>query len=79
MNPHQLLLDKLAEVAKLSPDVRFGQLLANVGLLAEDRTDQSLWDTGDAELLNVLEGHRSDLAARLSPQPFPQQASVGRD
>jgi hypothetical protein len=58
------LIEKLAELQQLSPDVRFGQLLANLGLLVEDQTDQSLWNIEDARLLEVIERHRSDLLRR---------------
>ena len=57
------LIEKLAELQQLSPDVRFGQLLANLGFLVEDQTDQSLWDVEDASLLEVIEKHRRSAAA----------------
>jgi hypothetical protein len=58
------LLEKLTILQQLSPDVRFGQLLANLGFLVEDQTDQSLWDVDDARLLEVMEQHRVDLLDR---------------
>jgi hypothetical protein len=58
------LLDKLAVLWESSPEVRFGQLLANLGFLVEDRTDQSLWDIEDEQLLKVMEGHRAELSQR---------------
>jgi hypothetical protein len=58
------LIEKLADLRQLSPHVRFGQLLANVGFLVEDQTDQSLWDVEDAQLLEVMEKHRADLVGR---------------
>ena len=58
------LIEKLAELQQLSPDVRFGQLLANLGFLVEDQTDRSLWDVEDANLLEVIEKHRTDLLRR---------------
>jgi hypothetical protein len=58
------LIEKLAELQQLSPDVRFGQLLANLGVLVADQTDQSLWDVEDATLLEVIEKHRADLLRR---------------
>jgi hypothetical protein len=58
------LLEKLAVLWELSPEVRFGQLLANLGFLAEDRTDQSLWDIEDEQLLKVMEKHRTELSQR---------------
>ncbi len=43
------LVEKLAEIRDLSPEVRFGQLLANLGFLVEDQTDQSLWNVERTE------------------------------
>jgi hypothetical protein len=60
------LIEKLADIYQLSPDVRFGQLLANLGFLVEDQTDQTLRDVDDARLLEVMEKHREDLARRQS-------------
>jgi hypothetical protein len=60
---HQLI-EKLTDLQQLSPDVRFGQLLANLGFLVEDQTDQSLWDVEDARLLEVMDKHRVDLLQR---------------
>jgi len=58
------LVEKLADLQRLSPDFRFGQLLANLWFLVEDETDQSLWDVEDARLLEVMEKHRVDLLRR---------------
>jgi hypothetical protein len=58
------LIEKLVDLQQLSPDVRFGQLLANLGFLVEDQTEQSLWDIEDARLLEVMEKHRVDLLQR---------------
>ncbi len=58
------LIEKLAELRELSPDVRFGQLLANLGFMVEDQTDRTLWDVDDAQLLGVMENHRADLMRR---------------
>jgi hypothetical protein len=60
----QDILRSLAVLCELSPEVRFGQLLANLGFLAEDMADRTLWDIEDAELLQVLERHRADLSKR---------------
>jgi hypothetical protein len=60
---HQLI-EKLADIHQLSPDVRFGELLANLGFLVEDQTDQTLRDIEDDRLLEVMEKHRVDLARR---------------
>jgi hypothetical protein len=44
--------------------MRFGQMLATLGVLAEDAPSRSLWDIEDEELLGVLEWFRQDLARR---------------
>jgi hypothetical protein len=58
------LIEKLADIHQLSPDVRFGELLANLGFLVKDQTDQSLREIEDDRLLEVMEKHRGDLARR---------------
>ena len=60
------LIEKLADIYHLSPDIRFGQLLANIGFLVEDQTDCPLRDIEDDRLLAVMEKHRYDLARRLA-------------
>ena len=62
--PSEALLQKLSELVEHSPDVRFGQLLANLGFLTEARAEQSLWDIEDPMLLQVMEQHRAELAQR---------------
>lgn len=56
----------LSELCELSPDVRLGQLLAQLGFLGEDQVSRSLWDIDDEQLLEVLYRHRSELVARTS-------------
>jgi hypothetical protein len=60
----QELLRRLGELCELSPDVRFGQLLAHLGFLVEDREDRSLRDVEDERLLAVVEHHRAELERR---------------
>jgi hypothetical protein len=56
------LSEKLADLHRLSPAVRFGELLANLGFLVEDQTDQTLREIEDDRLLEIMEKHRIDLA-----------------
>ena len=58
------LIEKLAEIHRFSPGVRFGQLLANLGFLVEDQTEQSLREVEDDRLLEIMEQHRIDLGRR---------------
>lgn len=60
------LLERLAEVRARCPEMRLGQFLATVGLLAEDETGLSLWEIEDAEFSAALERFASDLDRRDS-------------
>ena len=66
-------LTLLGEVWELSPDVRLGQLLAHLGFLGESYTGHGLGDIDDDELMSILERHKSELAARLSPAEGAKQ------
>ena len=61
------VLERLAEVRQRCPEMRFGQVLATVGLLAEDQTGHSLWEVEDAEFAAALERFAADLARRPGP------------
>lgn len=57
-------LERLAEVRERCPEMRFGQLLATIGLLAEDETGHSLWDVEDTEFAAALDRFAADLERR---------------
>ncbi len=48
------LLEGLADLTKVLPDMRVGQLLAAVGELCADLHGRGLWDATDAELLEAI-------------------------
>ena len=60
------VLERLAEVRERCPEMRFGQVLATIGLLAEDQTGHSLWDVEDTEFAEALERFAADLTRRVS-------------
>ncbi len=75
----QALVERLARICELSPDIRFGQMMAMMSVLAEDVSDQSVWDFEDETLLAVLDQHLADLVARGSathPAPPPESDKV---
>jgi hypothetical protein len=49
----QQLLRVLDELNAQCPDVRFGQLIANLATLAKGPTVEAIWETEDAELLQA--------------------------
>ena len=73
----QEALTVLAELAALAPDVRLGQLMAQLGFLGEDQVERSLWDIEDKELLAVLYRHRSELVARQQGVSNPLLRQTG--
>ncbi len=60
------IMTKLNKVRAKCPDLRFGQLIATIGMLAEDETGHSLWDVEDADFAAALERFATDLARRES-------------
>lgn len=65
INPvRQEILRELQRLSELAPEVRFGQLVANLAFLAAGPWDQTLWDLEDEQLLAAIQQHLSDLAGR---------------
>ena len=58
------LLARLSDLRTRCPDMRFGQMIATLEILAEDTVGRSWWDIEDEELIAVLERFRRDLARR---------------
>jgi hypothetical protein len=55
------ILRLLAEISDLTPDVRFGQLIANLSYLALGPKTESIWEMEDADLFQALKRHLADL------------------
>jgi hypothetical protein len=62
----QEILARLARLSELAPDMRFGQLIANLTLMAAGPWDQALWDLEDEQLLAAIRQLESDLSQRAS-------------
>jgi hypothetical protein len=58
------VLRQLERLSELVPDVRFGQLIANLAFLAAGPWDQTLWDLEDEQLLTAIQQHVADLTGR---------------
>ena len=72
-------LDRLAVVRRLCPEMRFGQLVATIGLLAEDETGRNLWDIEDSEFAAAIERFANDLAHRERSPAEPEAADQPRE
>ncbi|HUG94105.1 MAG TPA: hypothetical protein VML55_24960 [Planctomycetaceae bacterium] len=60
----QDILRGLGRLSELAPDVRFGQLIANLAFLAKGPWDETLWNLEDQKLLGAIGQHLADLSAR---------------
>lgn len=54
-NTHrQNLLNALGELSAAFPDWRFGQMIANLAVVARGATTEAIWDVDDDELLAAV-------------------------
>jgi hypothetical protein len=51
------ILRLLAELSDAAPEVRFGQLVANLSYLARGLSAEAIWDMEDEELLRAATAH----------------------
>ena len=65
INPvRQEVLRVLAELSEVCPEVRLGQLMANLSYLARGLSNEAIWDMEDEELLTVARKHLEQWRAR---------------
>ncbi len=58
----QEILELLERLSELTPDVRFGQLIANLSYLAVGPTNEAIWDMEDDQLVAAIRKHIADLS-----------------
>jgi len=62
---HEILF-RLSRLSELAPEMRFGQMVANLAFIAAGPWDQTLWDLEDEPLLAAIRQMEADLARRVS-------------
>jgi hypothetical protein len=62
----QEILQLLQRLSELTPDVRFGQLIANLSYLAAGPTNEAIWDMEDEQLVAAIRKHIADLSDRTA-------------
>jgi hypothetical protein len=65
------IMEQLLQVRALCPELRLGQLIATIGMLAEDETGHSLWDVEDTDFAAALERFAGDMARRALNRAEP--------
>lgn len=63
------ILNTLSELSESCPDVRFGQLIANLSYLAKGPTNEAIWDMDDEELLAAARRHLKERRGKEAPRP----------
>jgi hypothetical protein len=66
MTQRQEILRLLERLSELTPDVRFGQLIANLSYLAVGPTNEAIWDMEDEQLEAAIRKHIADLSDRAA-------------
>ena len=70
-NSREALLRLLGELSEEAPNLRLGQLIANLATLALGAKSEAVWDAEDEELLmaahRLVERYRSRNAEAVSP------------
>lgn len=62
----QEILRLLERLSELAPDVRFGQLIANLSYRAIAPTNEAIWDMEDEQLLSAIRAQVADLSGQTS-------------
>ena len=62
----QEILRLLERLSELTPDVRFGQLVANLSYLAVGPTNEAIWDMEDDQLAAAIRQQIADLSQRAA-------------
>jgi hypothetical protein len=60
----QEILRLLERLSELTPDVRFGQLIANRSYLAIGPTNEAIWDVEDEQLVAAIRKLIANLSER---------------
>lgn len=58
------ILRVLSDLDEHIPEVRFGQLIANLSVIARGPAPESVWDMEDDELLRAARDHIEDFERR---------------
>ena len=65
INPiRQEVLQVLGELSEIVPEVRLGQLMANLSYLARGLNKEAIWDMEDEQLIAAIRKHIADLSNR---------------
>jgi len=58
------IMERLWRLSELAPEIRFGQLMANLAMIAEGPWDETLWNLEDEKLLQATAEMITDFERR---------------
>jgi hypothetical protein len=61
---HSELISRLDELSRALPEMRLGQLIANMAVVARGTESGAVWDMEDEELLAAVNWQLAELKAR---------------
>jgi hypothetical protein len=61
------VFQSLEELSEACPEYRFGQMIANLAMLARGDAEGAVWDMEDDELLAAARKHLEDWSRRHAP------------
>ena len=62
------ILNVLSELGESCPEIRFGQLIANLSYLAKGPSNEAIWDMEDEELLAAARKHFRNAGWKTLPR-----------
>ena len=71
------ILQLLAKLSEYCPEVRFGQLIANLSYLAKGPSNEAIWDVEDEELLAAARKLLKERRKRASARPNERMQPTG--
>lgn len=74
----QELLSVLTELSAVCPEMRFGQLIANLSTLARGLSAEGMWDVEDEELLAAARAQLVYFAEHRSATPMQSREPMIR-
>jgi hypothetical protein len=70
------LMESLAELRRLLPSMRLGQLVANMATVARGAVPGAVWETEDDELLGAIRWQLRQLSSKAAP-PDAKSVKIG--
>jgi hypothetical protein len=74
---HDDLIESLAELCRVLPSMRLGQLIANMATVARGAVPGAIWDAEDDELLGAIRWQLQELASRTAAEDAEGREKVG--